>query len=54
MANKKKIVYIGEGERIFPGFGQFKPGDEVEHDETLLSTGLFRVKIQKEKKDGEE
>jgi hypothetical protein len=54
MANKKKIVYIGTGERIIPGFGQFKPGDEVEHDETLLSTGLFRVKNQKDKKDGEE
>jgi hypothetical protein len=54
MANKKKMEYIGEDERIFPGFGQFKPGDEVDHDEILLSTGLFRMKTKKEQKDGDE
>lgn len=54
MGNKKKMEYIGEDERIFPGFGQFKPGDEVEHDETLLSTGLFLLKTRKEQKDGED
>jgi hypothetical protein len=41
MTKKKKIMYIGEGERIIPQYGQFKPGDEVEFNETLLSTGLF-------------
>lgn len=50
---KKRIEYIGEEERIFPGFGLFKPGDEVDHDESLLSTGLFRV-INRKKKDGDE
>lgn len=35
------MKYIGEEERIFPQYGVFKPGDEVEYNETLLSTGLF-------------
>lgn len=50
---KKKIEYIGKEERIFPGFGLFTPGDEVDHDESLLSTGLFRM-IDRKKKDGDE
>ncbi len=50
MAKKTKLIkYIGEGERIFPNFGVFKPGDEVELNETLLSTGFFI-----EKKEGDE
>lgn len=49
-----KIKYTGEEERIFPNYGVFKPGDEVESNETLLSTGLF-VEVKKNlKKDGEE
>lgn len=51
MSKKKKMKYIGEEERIFPQHGQFKPGDEVDHNETLLSTGLF-TEIN-EKKAGE-
>lgn len=44
MVQKKKMKFVGDSERIFPGYGQFKPGDEVEYDETLLSTGLFDEK----------
>jgi hypothetical protein len=51
MSKKKKIKYIGEEERIFPQYGQFKPGDEVEFNETLLSTGLF---VEKNKEEGAE
>lgn len=47
MTKKKKIIYIGEEEKIFPQHGQFKPGDEVEFNETLLSTGLFAEKNEK-------
>lgn len=35
------MKYIGEDEREFPNYGVFKPGDEVEFNETLFSTGLF-------------
>jgi hypothetical protein len=48
----KKMEYTGENEREFPRFGVFKPGDEVEYDETLFNTGLFRV-IKEKKKDKE-
>jgi hypothetical protein len=48
-----KMKYIGEEERIFPNYGVYKPGDEVESDETLLSTGLF-VKSTNDEKAGEE
>lgn len=47
---KKKLKYIGEEERNFPRFGVFKPGDLVEFNETLLSTGFF---VEIDKKDGE-
>ncbi|MDF2791310.1 MAG: hypothetical protein K0S80_4412 [Neobacillus sp.] len=50
MAKNKKLVYIGKEERIIPQFGQFKPGDEVDFNESLLSTGLFK---EKNEKDGE-
>jgi hypothetical protein len=39
-----KLVYIGEVEKEIPQFGVYKPGDEVEFNETLLSTGLFSQK----------
>lgn len=39
-----KLVYIGEDEKEIPQYGVYKPGDEVEFDETLLSTGLFSEK----------
>jgi hypothetical protein len=48
-----KMKYIGEEERIFPNYGVYKPGDEVESDETLLSTGLF-VESKNDEKAGEE
>ena len=53
MVQKKKLKFVGDSERIFPGYGQFKPGDEVDFNESLLSTGLFRV-IDRKKKDGDE
>lgn len=49
MTKKKKLKYIGEEERIIPQYGQFKPGDEVSYNETLLSTGLFIEKKEGEK-----
>lgn len=48
-----KMKYIGEEERIFPRYGVFKPGDEVESDETLLSTGFF-VGLENKEEAGEE
>jgi hypothetical protein len=36
-----KLVYIGEDEKEIPQYGVYKPGDQVDFDETLLSTGLF-------------
>lgn len=45
---EKKLIYIGKEERIFPRLGVFKPGDEVDYNEALLSTGLFREKKEKE------
>lgn len=49
MTKKKKIIkYIGEEERIFPRHGVYKPGDIVDFNEELMSTGLF-IEI----KDGE-
>lgn len=52
---KKKMIYIGEEERIVPRHGVFKPGDEVDFDEELHSTGLFdEKKVKSGKKDGEE
>jgi hypothetical protein len=39
-----KLVYIGEVEKEIVGFGVFKPGDEVDFDETLFATGLFEKK----------
>lgn len=51
---KKKLIYIGEEERIIPQHGIYKPGDEVDFNETLLSTGLFREKKSKLEKEGDE
>jgi hypothetical protein len=48
----KKMKYIGEEEREIPQFGVFKPGDEVDFDESLHNTGLFDV-IEKKKKEGD-
>jgi hypothetical protein len=42
-----KLVYIGEEEREIVNFGVYKPGDEVDFNETLLSTGLFVEKNEK-------
>jgi hypothetical protein len=39
-----KLIFIGEDEKEIPQFGVYKPGDEVDFDETLLSTGLFSEK----------
>jgi hypothetical protein len=52
LTKKKKLLYISEEERIIPQYGVYKPGDEVDYNETLLSTGLFIEK--KEKKVGDE
>jgi hypothetical protein len=38
------LVFIGENEKEIPNYGVFNPGDEVEDNETLLSTGLFNEK----------
>lgn len=54
MKKKKKLKYIGEEERIFPRHGVFKPGDEVDFKEELLSTGLFSVSTIKTEKEGDE
>jgi hypothetical protein len=51
---KKKLVYKGENEKEIPRFGVFKPGDEVDFDESLLSTGLFSEKKKNERKDGDD
>lgn len=40
-----KLVYIGEDEREIPQFGVYKPGDVVDFNETLLSTGLFSQQL---------
>jgi hypothetical protein len=48
------MKYIGDEERIVPQYGVFKPGDVVDYDESLHSTGLFSVNKQPQKKDGEE
>jgi hypothetical protein len=52
---KKKLIYTGTVEKIFPRIGVFKPGDEVDYNKSLLSTGLFREKQSKkvEKEDDE-
>ncbi|WP_156107902.1 hypothetical protein [Bacillus sp. UNC322MFChir4.1] len=52
----KKMKYIGEEERVIPQHGVYKPGDEVDFNETLYATGLFVEKKHRnvEKKDGEE
>jgi hypothetical protein len=50
----KKMRYIGEEEREIPQHGLFKPGDEVEYNETLHDTGLFDVlKDKKKEKEGD-
>lgn len=36
-----KMKYKGTEEREIPGYGLYKPGEVVEYDDTLLSTGLF-------------
>ncbi len=51
MAKKKKLIFTGEYEKIIPNFGVYKPGDEVDFDKSLLETGLFREKTEK---DGDE
>jgi hypothetical protein len=46
------MIYIGEVEKEIIGFGVFKPGQEVDFNETLFATGLFSMKenvIQNEK-----
>lgn len=49
------MKYIGDEEREIPQYGVYKPGDEVEFNKTLLSTGLFReMKNSKTEKAGEE
>lgn len=51
----KKITYIGDEPREIPGYGVYKPGDELEYNETLHDTGLFRVIEKKSaRKEGEE
>jgi hypothetical protein len=40
-----KLIYIGEEEKEIVNFGVYKPGDEVDFDEILLSTGLFSQKM---------
>jgi hypothetical protein len=47
----KKMKYIGEEPREIPQYGVFKPGDEVEYNETLFNTGLFDVISKKKEGD---
>lgn len=50
----RKMTYTGDEEREVPGFGVYKPGDEVDFNETLIATGLFVVIEPKlKKKEGE-
>lgn len=35
------MKYIGEVVKEIPGFGVYKPGDEIEFNDILFSTGLF-------------
>lgn len=48
------MKYIGQEEREVPGFGVYKPGDEVDFDETLHATGLFDVIDKRKRKEGDE
>jgi hypothetical protein len=50
---KKMMKYIGEEPRSVPQIGVFKPGDEVEFNETLHNTGLFDVMKETKKKEGD-
>lgn len=36
------MVFISDVEKWIPGFGHFKPGDKVEFNDELFSTGLFK------------
>lgn len=45
------MEYIGEDERVITQYGLFKPGDVVDYDKSLHSTGFFRV--EDKKKDGD-
>lgn len=49
------MKYIGEEEREFPQHGVFKPGEVVDFNKSLHSTGFFdEVKTRKSnKEDGE-
>lgn len=47
------MKYIGEEERIVPQHGLFKPGDVVDYNQSLHSTGLFRLEDKIKKKDGD-
>lgn len=51
---ERKMIYVGDEEREVPGIGVYKPGDEVAFNETLMGTGLFRVKENKKQKEAEE
>lgn len=42
------LIYIGETEKEIPNYGLFKPGDEVEFNQTLFETGLFKQKEQQQ------
>lgn len=35
------MKFIGDEEKWIPGYGIFKPGDSVEYNENLFSTGYF-------------
>lgn len=47
------MKYTEKSEREIPRFGVFKPGDEVEYEETLFNTGLFELDKTKKKKEGD-
>ena len=55
MAGEKRIlVFIGPEPREFPGFGIFGPGDEVDYNETLAKSNLFKPKTEeKPQKEGD-
>jgi hypothetical protein len=48
-----KMKYNGTEERQVPGYGLYKPGDEVEYEETLFNTGLFDSIKESKKKEGD-
>jgi len=48
-----KMIFICYEPREVPGLGVFEPGQEVDYDETLYATGLFKIAEPSKKKGGD-